>query len=222
MIHVLNPINFFMKCPPVNSYRSSSSTDRRTESTFLYSLHTSSVHYDTHMFRVIASVLRPVCRPLTEFVPGVAMRFLCSAAVLTLAAVTVSAQLRQQLPTKKQLDQDLPDQNRLDQDFPAQKQLDVDLTSENNLNDDKPSKKQESKTSVHGAKKEAILQDTRKKEAMKQDILENIAAAIEKKTAELPTVLLKSDEGSPLHALVTEQKLNDKENRTFNVSNTHS
>ena len=30
---------FFKKCPPVNSYRSSSSTDRWTESTFLYSLH---------------------------------------------------------------------------------------------------------------------------------------------------------------------------------------
>ena len=38
MIHVLNPINFFKKCPPVNSYRSSSSTDCRTESAFLYSL----------------------------------------------------------------------------------------------------------------------------------------------------------------------------------------
>ena len=39
MIHVLNPINFFKKCPPVNSYSSSSSTDLRTESTFIYSLH---------------------------------------------------------------------------------------------------------------------------------------------------------------------------------------
>ena len=38
MINVLNPINFFRKCPPVNSSHSSS-TDRRTESTFLYSLH---------------------------------------------------------------------------------------------------------------------------------------------------------------------------------------
>ena len=37
MIHVLNLINFFKKCPPVNSYRSSSSTDRRTESAFLNS-----------------------------------------------------------------------------------------------------------------------------------------------------------------------------------------
>ena len=34
-----NPIIFFKKYPPVNSYRSSSSADRRTESTFLYSLH---------------------------------------------------------------------------------------------------------------------------------------------------------------------------------------
>ena len=39
MIHVFIPINFFKKCPPVNSYRSSSSTDHITESTFLYSLH---------------------------------------------------------------------------------------------------------------------------------------------------------------------------------------
>ena len=30
---------FFKKCPPLNSSRSSSSTDRRTESTFLYSAH---------------------------------------------------------------------------------------------------------------------------------------------------------------------------------------
>ena len=39
VMHVLNPINIFQKCPPVNSYRSSSSTDFRTESTFLYYLH---------------------------------------------------------------------------------------------------------------------------------------------------------------------------------------
>ena len=36
----MNPINFFKKCPPVNSSHSSSSTDRRTESTFLYILYT--------------------------------------------------------------------------------------------------------------------------------------------------------------------------------------
>ena len=39
------PLNFFKKCPPVNSYRFSSSTDRRTESTFLYSLHPGDVSY---------------------------------------------------------------------------------------------------------------------------------------------------------------------------------
>ena len=33
------PLKKIKNCPPVNSYCSSSSTDRRTESTFLYSLH---------------------------------------------------------------------------------------------------------------------------------------------------------------------------------------
>ena len=39
VIHVLYPIIFFKICPPVSSSRSSSSTDHRTEFTFLYSVH---------------------------------------------------------------------------------------------------------------------------------------------------------------------------------------
>ena len=52
---------FQKKCPPVNSYRSSSSTDSRTESTFLYSLHPDWENNTIFNIRVSAEFVMSSC-----------------------------------------------------------------------------------------------------------------------------------------------------------------
>ena len=60
----LEPINFCNKCPPVNSSRSSFSTDRRIESTFLYTL--TSLYQS--IFRA-TSLYLPIYRSTSLYLP---------------------------------------------------------------------------------------------------------------------------------------------------------